>query len=101
MTGILDTHGSTDFPTHDFWKGSTAMTISLMDFLYYVAGPQVANMLISQDLSITVSEAERVRLKSIKHGIYLHDGNEEIDDIVMQISAPKRVRTTLCPHSTC
>jgi len=89
VADILDAHAHADLPA--FWIGSTANTLLLTEFINYVAGPQVANMLIAHDLSVTESNADEMRLESMKYGLYHHRTNEEIEDIVMRIAAPKRV----------
>jgi hypothetical protein len=65
----------------EVWKGFQPTTFSLEDFLYYIAGPFVANLLICQDHFITEAEAEIIRLESAKYGRTVHPTNEVIDDL--------------------
>lgn len=67
------------------------MTFLFDDFLDFVAGPFVTNLLISKDHKITEAEAEVVCLESAKYDQTTHSTNESIDDLVMMIAAPWHV----------
>jgi hypothetical protein len=90
MRDILDPHRHADLRIGHFWSGSTPTTLSLLDFISYVAAPHVVNMLISMDLMVVELEADKIRLESCEHGSYLHDTTDEIDDLVMFIAKPVR-----------
>jgi hypothetical protein len=75
----------------DFWEGFLPTTFSLEDFIFYVAGPYVANLLICQDHHITEAEAEVIHCESAAYGRTVNPTNENIDDLVMVIAAPQRV----------
>jgi hypothetical protein len=85
-----------------FWKGFQPMTFSLDDFIQYLAGPFVTNLLISEDHQITEPEAEVIRQESAKYGRTAHNTSESIDDLVMTIAAPQRVsrRVSFCQSLT-
>ena len=85
MGEILDQHSHLSESGH-FWSRSTRTTLSLLDFICYVAVPHVVNMLISMDLSVKESEANKVRLDSCEYGSYFRDTTEEIDDLVIGIA---------------
>jgi len=74
-----------------FWNGFRPMSFPLWDFILFVAGPFVANLLIAEDNSITEAEAQVIRLESAKYGKTVHPTNDSIDDLVMMIAAPERV----------
>ena len=74
-----------------FWNGFRPMSFSLWDFIHFVAGPFVTNLLIAEDNSITEAEAEVIRLESADYGKAVHPTNDSVDDLVMMIAAPKCV----------
>jgi hypothetical protein len=74
-----------------FWNGFRPMSFSLDDFMHFIAGPFVANLLISEDRLITEAEAEVIRLESAGYGKTVHSTNESIDDLAMMIAAPQHV----------
>jgi hypothetical protein len=92
---ILASHA--DFPHPDFWKGTTATTISLLDFMCYVAVPHVANLLIAADFSVMELEADKMWLDSLDHGNWLYEADDAIDDIAMHIVIPICVLFFLIP----
>ena len=61
-------------------------TLSVLDFICYVAVSHVVNMLISMDLSVIESEANKIHLESCEYGSYFRDMTEEIDDLVIGIA---------------
>lgn len=63
----------------------------------FVAAPHVANLLIAEDQSVLELEADQIRLESNDHGKFFHDSDNSIDDIAMQIAAPRHVCIIL-PH---
>lgn len=74
-----------------FWKGFRPSSLSLTDFIHFIAGPFVTNLLISKDRLITEAEADVVRLESIGYGKTVHTVNDAVDDLAMRIAAPQRV----------
>jgi hypothetical protein len=97
MADILETHGNSGFPTANFWRGTSPISLTVLDFIFYVASPHVVNMLISQDLSVTEAEADRVCLESLQHGLHFHEINDEIDEQAMRIAISKHVRKLVVP----
>ena len=52
-----------------FWENADESSLSLKDFLDFVAQPFVANLLISKDLDVDEKVAEETRLQSKKYGL--------------------------------
>lgn len=74
-----------------FWKGFQPMAFTLDDFMHFIAGPFVANLLICGDYGVSEAEAEVTRIESMEYGKAIHPTNDSIDDLVMTIAAPQRV----------
>jgi len=90
MADVLEAEQeSLDSPT--FWKGFELTVLSLEDFMHFVAGPFVINLLICEDRLITEAEAEVIRLESVEYGKTVHPINDSIEDIVMMIGALQHV----------
>ena len=74
------------------WKNFRPTSFLLEDFMHFIAGPFVANLLISEDNGITQGEADVLRRASAHYGQYVHSTSEVIDDLVMEITVLRRVR---------
>ena len=90
MADVLEAEQeSLDNPT--FWKGFEPTVLSLEDFIHFVAGPFVINLLICEDRLITEAEADVIRRESAEYGKTVHSINDRVEDIVTMIGAPQRV----------
>lgn len=84
-----------------FWKNFDPTSFLLEDFIHFVAGPFVANVLISEDQGITAREADVVRRASTRYGRYFHPANDHIDDLVMSITVLQRVCNSMPVFISC
>jgi hypothetical protein len=69
------------------WKDFQPTAFSLFDFMHYVAGPFVTNLLISEDQDIAEPAADLMRQKGAKYGRIVFESDDSIDDLLMKISA--------------
>ena len=69
-----------------FWENADESSLSLKDFLDFVAQPFVANLLISKDLDVDEKVAEETRLQSKKYGLSFNFNTDDgrMDDITMK-----------------
>lgn len=69
-----------------FWENADESSLSLKDFLDFVAQPFVANLLISKDLDVDEKVAEETRLQSKKYSLSFNFNTDDgrMDDITMK-----------------
>ena len=69
-----------------FWENADESSLSLKDFLDFVAQPFVANLLTSKDLDVDEKVAEETRLQSKKYGLSFNFNTDDgrMDDITMK-----------------
>jgi len=73
----------------EFWDYSHETNLPYLDFVEYIATPYVANLLIADDLNVSVLIADETRLASKDYGMMYHsDDSDEIDNIMMDIANP-------------
>ena len=68
-----------------FWEGTRTdpCPITLRDFLTYLIVPEIAKLLIAQDLGVSNTEANEVRIQSKEYGNAFYSATDDgrIDDI--------------------
>ena len=76
-----------------FWKGAGASSISLNDFLDFVVQPFVTILLIKEDLGITETDAEEIRIMSRRYGLKFNSETDDgrVDEITMENATSAKV----------